>query len=455
MRRRSIAGPVILILIGVLFLVYNIRPDVPIADLISVYWPVLLIAWGLIRVAEVTASYVRGTPQHEGLSGGEVVLAVFICLVGAGMYSAHRHGFRFGVRGVEMFGQAFDYPVDARQPAGGVRRIVFDNLRGNLRITGGDAPEIRVTGHKSVRALSRDDADRADAASPVEIAVEGDAAVVRTNQERVSDAQRVSADLEITVPRGVSVEARGRSGDYEVTDLAGDVEVNSDRADVRLTRIGGSARVNLRHGEIFRAVDMKGNVDLEGRGGDIELENIAGQVTINGAYGGTLVFKNLVKPLRFESQNTELQVQSLPGTINMDLGDFTANNVIGPIRLVTKTRDIKIEDFTNSLDLETERGDIDLQPNRMPLSKIEARSRAGTIDLTLPAKANFVLQASTEHGDAVNDFGPAIRKETEGLSASLKGEVGSGPSIHLTTERGSISVRKAGSAQAQLDPVSQ
>jgi DUF4097 and DUF4098 domain-containing protein YvlB len=451
MRRHSIAGPLILILIGGLFLIYNIRPDVPVSDLFAVYWPVLLIVWGLIRVLEVSISFAKGSPQRDGLTGGEVVLAVFVCMVGAGMFAAHQHGFRFGVRGMEMFGQSYDYPVAAGQPAGAVRRVVFENLRGNLRVLGGDVQEIRITGHKAVRALGQSDADRANASSPVQIAVEGDAAVVRTNQERVPDTQRVSTDLDVTVPRGVGVEVRGRTGDYDIADLAGNVEITADRSDVRLARIGGNARVNLRRSDVLRIVEVKGNVDVEGRGSDVELGNIAGQVTINGSYSGTLEFKNLAKPLHFESPNTDLRVESLPGQIRVELGELTARNVVGPIRLVTRSKDIKIEDFTNTLDLDAQRGDIELAPGRVPLSKIEARSRSGDIDLTLPAKASFQLQASTNHGDAVNEFGPPIQKETDGRSASLKGEMGQGPSIHLVTERGSIAVRKAGVGAPQAE----
>ena len=130
--------------------------------------------------------------------------------------------------------------------------------------------------------------------------------------------------------------------------------VNCDRADVRLARIGGNARVDLRRSEVFRAAEVKGNLDLQGRGRDVELENIAGQVTISGSYSGTLAFKNLAKPLHFESQNTDLKVEALPGELSIDLGGVNARNVIGPMRVVTNTRDVKIEDFSNALDLESE-----------------------------------------------------------------------------------------------------
>ncbi len=127
MRRRSIVAPLILILIGVLFLVNNMRPDMPLADIIAVYWPFLLIAWGVIRLAEVLWSFFQGRPMRHGLGGGEVVLVVFICLIGSGLFSAHRHGIRFGVRGLEMFGQPFEFTVSQQQgvPAG-AGKIVFE-----------------------------------------------------------------------------------------------------------------------------------------------------------------------------------------------------------------------------------------------------------------------------------------------------------------------------------------
>lgn len=451
MRRRTLAGPLILILLGALFLLNNMRPDLPLYDAIAVYWPFLLIAWGVIRLVEVAFEASRGRLHScgTGLSGGETVLVVFICLIGSGLFSAHRHGVRFGVRGLEMFGDQYDYTTSRQVSAAGANRVVFDNPRGNIRVSGGDAAEVRVNQRKMVRALSKSEADRTDQSTPIEIQNSGSTIVVRLNQERMPEARRVTADLEVTVPRGVSVEMRGFAGDFDVSDLAGNVEISSDRADVRLNKIGGNVRVDLRRSDTVRAVDVKGNLDMQGKGSDIELENIAGQVTISGSYGGTLDFKKLAKPLHFETQNTELRVAAVPGEINMDLGEFTARDVVGPMRLITKSRDVRIQDFTESLELETERGDIELSPGKLPLAKIEARSRTGKIDLILPAKATFQLQASTAHGDAVNDFGPGIQKQAEGRSASLKGSVGNGPTVHLTTERGSVLVRRAG---ADLTP---
>ena len=53
MRRSSFVAPLLLILIGGVFLVKNIRPDWPLFETVFTWWPLLLIGWGLIRVIEI------------------------------------------------------------------------------------------------------------------------------------------------------------------------------------------------------------------------------------------------------------------------------------------------------------------------------------------------------------------------------------------------------------------
>src|SRR5207253_870708 len=173
----------------------------------------------------------------------------------------------------------------------------------------------------------------------------------------------------------------------EVADVDGDVEINSSRGDIRLSRVGGNARLDVSRSDIIRALDMKGRVDIQGRGNDMELENVNGQVTIGGAFTGTMSFKNLAKPLQVEAvRGTELSAQAVPGRISMDLGEFNARDVMGPLRLVTRSRDIKVQDVTQSIEVQTDRGDIELRPGKLPLAQIEGRSGAGKIELLLPEK---------------------------------------------------------------------
>jgi hypothetical protein len=70
----------------------------------------------------------------------------------------------------------------------------------------------------------------------------------------------------------------------------------------------------------------------------------------------------------------------------MDLSAVTGVNLVGPITITSKSKDVKLEDFTQSVQLDLERGDIELRPHSVPVAKIDGRIRnVGNIDLSLPA----------------------------------------------------------------------
>ena len=51
-------------------------------------------------------------------------------------------------------------------------------------------------------------------------------------------------------------------------------------------------------------------------------------------------------------------MEQVPGTITMDLGQMKMDNVVGPVKFRTGNRDIEANDVTNSLELNVDRGDI-------------------------------------------------------------------------------------------------
>ncbi|MCS6952106.1 MAG: DUF5668 domain-containing protein [Bryobacterales bacterium] len=459
MRRTSLAGPVLLILIGVLFLVRNLKPELVSWELVARYWPVVLIGWGLLRVIEILYWWLTSRPlPPKGLSGGEWVLAMFICLLGAGISAAYRYAPRLPplvIHGktVELFGEAYDYPVSAKQAAPGVRRIKIEVPRGNTRVMGSQGSEIELSGRKTIRTFSRTLADRLDRATAVEIQVNGAEAIVRVrsdepplSEERSGPVTpppaRISTDLELTVPRQVSLHVSGRHGDFDILHVDGDVEIMSDRAGVRLQEIGGKVRVELRRSDIVRAVQVRGSVTISGRASDVELEEVSGPVEVSGYYSGDLRFRKLAGPLVFQSGNTELRLARLPGQLHLDLGDLNGSGIEGPIRFRARSRDVKLEDFSEELDLSVERGDLELSPGRAPLPRITAVTETGDVELVIPEGARFALEAVAERGEVTNDFGPPLAVSTERRGASLKGATGPGPAISVRTHRGSIWVRK-------------
>jgi DUF4097 and DUF4098 domain-containing protein YvlB len=240
----------------------------------------------------------------------------------------------------------------------------------------------------------------------------------------------------------MSVEARGRSGDLTVDGIAGGVDISSTRGEVRLEDLGGNARLDVEHSDLVRATNVKGTIDIQGKGRDIQLENVSGQVTINGQFSGTLDFKNLAMPLHFESDQTDVKVEKLPGNISMDLGDFRAENLVGPVKLVMHSRDIHLDEFSGPVDIEIGHGDVELKPGKGKLSRMDVKNHEGNVDISLPTDEQFDLKASAQQGDVNNDFGDGLIAEAQGRANSLHSPKDEGPVILLNSDRGEISVRK-------------
>jgi DUF4097 and DUF4098 domain-containing protein YvlB len=462
MRRGSVVGPLILIALGALFLVNNLHPELSVIGVLARFWPFVLIGWGLLRLIEILLWWLRRKPMPiAGVSGGEWVLVVFISVIGSGLFFVNQRTnwppFHMRMKGIEMFGEAYDYPIPERNvPAGKTPRVVVENPQGNARIIGADTENVVASGRKTVRAFHRDEADRSANALKFEVVSEAGTIYVRTARTTARDDRFVTADLEIRVPEGARVECRGRRGDFDVTNVKGDVDIQSDNAGVRLEGIGGKVRVETQASDIIRATNVQGTVDLKGYGHDVELDSIEGQVTVSGNYFGDVLFRNIPKPVRFEggvrSRTTELRVEACPGQIEMARGDVSLERVIGPVVVNARSKDVQVTDFTESLQLKVDRGDVEIRPGRTPLPTIDVATESGNIELSLPENARFTLKATAKRGEVENDFGGGLKAVSEDRGAVLSGSVGNGTPITLMSERGSIHIRR-GNAEEIAKPL--
>src|SRR5215475_1682020 len=82
-RHRSLAGPLVLIIIGTVFLLATMRvlSVVRLAQLFAKYWPLLLILWGVIKIIEHQQARRQGT-RASGIGSGGVLLIVLIVVFG-------------------------------------------------------------------------------------------------------------------------------------------------------------------------------------------------------------------------------------------------------------------------------------------------------------------------------------------------------------------------------------
>lgn len=457
MKRNSVAFPIILVLVGILFLISNLNPNIPVLRIVGQYWPFLLIGWGVIRAGEILYAHSQKKQLPiAGMSGGEWVLIIFLMLIGTGIaginrFSQHFPFSRLSMRGLEILGEPYDYPVSGSVPADKTQQLILENLRGNIRIVGGNTAEVKATGRTTIRAYNESEARSFNDQIPFEMLSQGDQIIIRTNQERLTGESRASSDLDITVPKKFSVICRGRYGDFDISGISGSVEVNSDNAGVRLHEIGGNAQIDLRRSDIVRATNIKGTIEIKGRGDDLELENIEGQVTIQASYSGDIQLRNLSQPVRYESSNSSLNVAKIQGNIRMTRGELIGNSVTGPIQIRSRLKDVRLSDFTDTVNIDVDRGDIELRPGKLPLAKLDIRTRNGDVELALPEAAKFNLNATTDRGEVDNSFASFIQQENKDRGGSLRSSGTTGPAIGIHTDRGRIFIRKSGADDKPWD----
>jgi hypothetical protein len=161
---------------------------------------------------------------------------------------------------------------------------------------------------------------------------------------------------------------------------------------------------------------------------------------------------NLAKPVRIVTPYTEFNAERV-GEMRVTLGNLNASDLTGPIRFTSsRSWDVSLANFTNSVEVSLNGGDINLRPGVLPLAKIDVRNRVGHIELALPQDAKFNLTATNRLGAVENEFGGPLKLEPTGRrGAILRGSNG-GPSVDILTDNGQIVVRAASASDAITTP---
>src|SRR3569832_1338413 len=182
-RRRSLAGPVILIIIGILFLLKNLGMHVPIFTIFARWWPVLLIIAGLIKILEGVQADRSGDPSTR-LGGGTVFLLVMLCIFGSAASAAymHRDDINWGeVRDeiqldddfMHMFGNTYTYDGELQQVVSPNTSLKIISDRGGITVTAWEQPDLKVVWHKRMFACRQGQAVSTNSNSYPQFSVAG------------------------------------------------------------------------------------------------------------------------------------------------------------------------------------------------------------------------------------------------------------------------------------------
>jgi hypothetical protein len=454
--RRSVAGPVVLILLGTVLLLttmHVLHPE-PLLRWFGTYWPAFIILWGVIKLVEYQQAQKEGV-RPAGIGAGGVLLLVFLIIFGMSATSASRlnldalrEHINIGDDEFQIFGHTYTYEDQVQQdfPAGASLRIVNDH--GAVNLTVSDDKQIRVVAHKRINADSQEEADKINPGTKPQITTGDHVITLNANTQGAGD-HAVTTDLDVSVPRKVAVVISSRRGDVSVLGRDGDVEISSQRGDVATSDINGKVTLNLAS-DSARVSQVSSDVSVQGRADDVSLSDIKGAARLNGEFD-TIKLAKIAGGISFKSARTDMEFSKLDGDLDMDSGDMRASDLTGPFRLQTRSKDVQLSGISGDVRLQNENGAVEVHMNK--LGSMQVSNRNSDIQIYLPDKAAFQLDARSRGGEIESDF-EGLKIDNGDQQGIATGTIGAGgPHLVITNEHGGIELRRGSTlAEAPAPP---
>lgn len=445
-RRSSIFAGLLLVALGIIFLIGIFYPRVRLGHWIALYWPVLLIIWGVAKIVDYAAAQHSGEPRPPVVSGGEAALIVALVIVLGGFVIRDWARNRFPNVHIEMpdFGPSFarnetlppqTLPKDAR--------LAIDIRHGDIAVRGHVGDELVVQAQKKIRGMSENSANRAMQQAQVSVEESGGLYRVRP-LFGLGQGGQATIDLTLQAPASANIAASTDHGDIRISNINGSTQAHSGDGDVEVRNAGADVAVNMNHGDA-RIAGANGNVRVTGRGDDVTISDVHGSASVEGPFDGSIHARNVLQAVHCALPWSAIAIGHLDGTLETDLGNVKLAGASGPVKIVTHNSDINVKNATGRLDIADAHGDIEVALSAPPREDINITDDAGDVDVTLPAESGFQVEAVSRSGDVESDFANAgLNVSNTGASGQITGRVGEsgGPTIRIATTYGTIHLRK-------------
>jgi DUF4097 and DUF4098 domain-containing protein YvlB len=439
MHRPSIVGPVVLLCFGVVaLLVTSGKLSAPYFwEWFIRWWPMLLVLIGLVSLLEWFLD--RDQPYRRRSGAFGIVLLVLILL---GIAYSQRHvgdwSRQLGAGDPEnwsnFMGEEHDHDADSSVSIPANASVQVQNPRGDVTITGSGDNQLHVHTHQVVHTNSVGDANNTFPVLDPKVTVNGSNVLVK-----VEGRPNGSADLTIELPEGASTDITAGRGDVSVEGLKGASNVTANNGDVKLSGIGASIHVHMNKGD-FSAHEIAGSVALDGHVSDVTVSEVGGSLSLDGEFFGDTHLEQIASNVHFHSSRTELDLARLAGDLTMDSDDLHIGQAVGPLRVITRSKNIECSQVSGDIHIENANGEVNVTAVE-PLGSIQITNASDPVTLTLPPNASFLISASTDGGDLNSDFNLNVNGDDHHRTAS--GTVGKGgPKIDVNVRHGDISIKK-------------
>jgi DUF4097 and DUF4098 domain-containing protein YvlB len=457
-RRRSFAGPLVLIVLGIIFLLGNLHMISwgRLGILFAHYWPALLILWGIAKLIEYQQAQRDGVPARGIGAGGVflVIVIVFFGLIATHVERFHWNDIRDNLNIDDsdfnnVFGETFNFDDHLEQvvpPT--VTSLRVNNDHGAVRVNVADDNKITVVVRKRVGADNQNDADKYNGETKPVITPAGSSWTLDAKTQGAGD-HPIQTDLEISIPRKMELHIVSRRGDVSVSGRDGDVDISNQHGDVSVEDVVGNLKLNLEKSSL-KVEQITGDLHIGGRLNEVSVTDIKGAAQLEGEFMESVKLARISKNVAFKSSRTDMEFSRIDGDLDLDSDDLHAEQVTGPVHLTTRSKQVRLEEVSGDVRLLDENGGVTV--SMRSLGNVQIDSRNGDVQLDIPEKAGFHVDARTRDGEIKSDF-PELNVVNGDHEAKATGSVGNATShIVINNEHDGIEIRKA-SASAPTPPV--
>ncbi|MBW8746364.1 MAG: DUF4097 family beta strand repeat protein [Acidobacteria bacterium] len=450
-RRGSIVGPLLLVAIGIVFLLIQTGRIAAnqFWNWYGHFWPLVLIAIGVLMLAEWAVDrYLRAgdAPPVRRSVGGVVFLVILLAFVSLA-YTDSRRVNGWVARSFHVSSDNWDEftgdkhesdltPVEQAFPEGGT--LTVDNPRGDLTIAGtSDDGKLHITGHKEVYSDSDSEAERKAKAIDPNISASGNSVVVNIAAEK-----GCKLDLDITVPATALVTATANHGELHVRNLKAPVNLTANHGNVDISAITGTSNVHINNNDSsLNAHSLTGSLNIEGKIDELSISDVNGPVQMNGDFFGAGRIERVQGPFQLRTSRTEFRFVRLDGHVDIDPDhDMTVEDVLGPVVLNTRSRDIVMNRVAGDVTVTNKNGTVEIGVAQ-PVGNVTVTNRSGDVKLTVPEKAGYTISAETKNGSTDTDL--PLDRNSSGDRHMLSGSInGGGKQIRILNSESDISINR-------------
>lgn len=453
---RSLAGPVVLIAIGIVFLLgtMGMLHWLTLGRFYAQYWPVLIIVWGVIKLIEYQRAQREGA-RASGIGVGGVFLLLFVICTGVIASETRKVDWQslhdqIGIDDEDFgnwFGQSFTYTDTLTQslPEGSSLHVISD--RGAIKIIPSDEKQIKVEINKKIHADNQQNADKFNIQTKPQISSSEKTVTVNANTQGAGE-HGVNTDLDIYIPAAAAVMISSKHGDVTVSGRNADVEISAQHGDVTVEDVKGNANLNLQRSSA-KISNLSGDLSIDGRANEVNVTNVRGAAHLTGEFMESVKLAQIARNVTFKSSRTDMEFAKLEGSLDLDSGDLRADSLQGPMRLSTRNKDVRLEGVAGDLRLDDSNGAVEISVHKV--GNLQVSNKNGDIQVTLPSQAGFRVDARALNGEIQSDFAQ-LKIDNGDNQAIASGAVGNAAaSLKLNNEHGTIEIRK-GSVQAAIPP---